>query len=194
MLTPDVALSRGAAAPLPKPLKRPPLWSSHLAGAHERHAFDQAGRVAKLALKKAEGSVALPSGADPRTEQSETQCLCSQGADPRTEQQRKGADPRTGSLNAKSETILVSCFLPVLAGCAGVFFLDSGRRFSCPGPCVFLSVFLPSFLAVGVMFQLPAGWTSGQTHVRRPKNWPFQVSSFTLYVLTWGSPTALPLS
>ena len=64
----------------PKPLKRPPLWSSHLAG-----------------TQKAEGSVALPSGTGPRTEQSEPKCLCSQGTDPRTEQHRKGADPRTGT-------------------------------------------------------------------------------------------------
>ena len=42
VLRPDVALT--------KPLRRPPLWSSHLAGAHEKPAFDQAGRVAKLAL------------------------------------------------------------------------------------------------------------------------------------------------
>ena len=60
-------LVQSSSATLPN-LSRPQLWSSHLAGAHERQAFDhRCGRVAKLALEKAEGSVALPSGTDPRT-------------------------------------------------------------------------------------------------------------------------------
>ena len=77
----------------------------------------------------------LPSGADPITEKSETQRLCSQGADPRTEQQRKGSDPTTGTL--KGETFfsaLFPCLLPVLVGCAG---LSSGSGslvlLPCPG-------------------------------------------------------------
>ena len=45
-------LVQSSSATLPN-LSRPQLWSSHLAGAHERQAFDhRCGRVAKLALKR----------------------------------------------------------------------------------------------------------------------------------------------
>ena len=45
-------LVQSSSASLPN-LSRPQLWSSHLAGAHERQAFDhRCGRVAKLALER----------------------------------------------------------------------------------------------------------------------------------------------
>ena len=51
-------------------LSRPPLWSSHLAGAHERNAFGPPlWSSCQAGTRKAEGSLALPLGADPRTEQ-----------------------------------------------------------------------------------------------------------------------------
>ena len=50
-----------------KPLERP-SWSSRLAGAHERHAFEpQLWSSCHAGTRKAEGSAALPSGTDPRT-------------------------------------------------------------------------------------------------------------------------------
>ena len=87
---------QSSSATLPN-LSRPQLWSSHLAGAHERQAFDhRCGRVAKLALEKAEGSVALPSGHRPP-------------------EPGKGRRPKNRhSSKAKRVSALVSC-LPVLA-------------------------------------------------------------------------------
>ena len=55
-----------SSAHLPKPLKRP-SWSSHLAGAHERHAFGpQLWTSCPAGTRKAEGSAALPSGVQQR--------------------------------------------------------------------------------------------------------------------------------
>ena len=48
----------------------PPCWSSRLAGAHERNAFGPPlWSSCQAGTRKAEGSVALPLGADPGTEQ-----------------------------------------------------------------------------------------------------------------------------
>ena len=62
-------LVQSSSAALPN-LSRPQLWSSHLAGAHERHAFGpQLWTSCQAGTRKAEGSAALPSGTDPRTGQ-----------------------------------------------------------------------------------------------------------------------------
>ena len=48
----------------------PACWSSHLAGAHERNAFGPPlWSSCQAGTRKAEGSVALPAGTDPRTGQ-----------------------------------------------------------------------------------------------------------------------------
>ena len=115
-------------------------------------------RSSRLAgTQKAEGSVALPSGADPRTGQ---------------------RAPTQEPDNLKGET----CFCPgVLSSpCPGLQcrgFPGSGSLVlrSCSGGFLFVlcsaSCFFP--LAAGVTFQLPAGGTSGQVSFlfgRRPKN------------------------
>ena len=58
------------------------------------HAFDQAGRVAKLALKKAVHWAPSP------VLRKVNHSVCVHRAPTKTELQRKGADPRTGPLNA----------------------------------------------------------------------------------------------
>ena len=57
---------QSSSATLPN-LSRPQLWSSHLAGAHERHAFGpQLWTSCPAGTRKAEGSAALPSGVQQR--------------------------------------------------------------------------------------------------------------------------------
>ena len=112
---------------------------------------------------EAEGSVALPSGADPRTGQ-------------RAPTQEPALPLRQNK------------FLPRSSPCPGLpvpglsWFLVAGspalpRRV----PVWFLSssCFFP--LAASVTFQLPAGGTSGQAHGHRPKNRPSQ--SISLFAL-----------
>ena len=100
---------------------------------------------------------------------------------------RQGADPRTGEPG----------FPPVLPACAAVR-LVSVRWFSCWVPtCSCLCFGLSSFpgdvprtdpflpLAVGVMFQLLEGGTSGQTQGHRPKNRQSLFDRYALYSIFW---------
>ena len=74
-------------------------------------AFDHqaGGRVTRLETQEAEGSVLLPSGADPSTVQ-------------QTNKQTKGTDPRTGDLKTKGVPARVSGLRSVRAGRAGFSF------------------------------------------------------------------------
>ena len=131
---------------------------------------NQAGRVAWQVLtrgtpfgsscqagtRKAEGSAALPSGADPRTgqrlvlERRRVSAALPSSADPRN--RAKGADPRTGTPPRRYVfSVLVSW--PV---CAGAF-LVPGRWFSGPAPsgsCLFW--FRLVFLSTGRGRHVPA--------------------------------------
>ena len=95
-----------------KPLKRP-SWSSRLAGAHERHAFEpQLWSSCQAGTRKAEGSAALPSAS---------------GTDPRTG--RRAPTPETGNLKGE-KLFLPGCSVFSLSwpACAGAFLV--------PGPLV----------------------------------------------------------
>ena len=104
-------------------------------------------RSSRLAgTQKAEGSVALPSGAGPRTGQ-------------------RAPTQGPALSNAKRVSALVSCLLSVLACRVGASLVPGSLLLrSCPGGFLFVlcsaSCFFP--LAAGVTFQLPAGGTSGQ--------------------------------
>ena len=76
---------------------------------------------------KAEGSVALPSGAVKHS-------VCVHRAQTQPSNKERAPTREPALSKRKSETTLVSRFLPVLAGRAGVFFLISGRWFSCRVP------------------------------------------------------------
>ena len=141
------------------------VWSSRQAGAHERKAFDQFGRVAKLALK-AEGSVALPSGADPRTEQS-IHSVCVHRAPtlvPSNGERAPSQEPVRSK--AKRVSALVSCLLPVLA-CLCRGFPGSGSLVLWPCPFGFLFVLVPPH----VSFYWPrASRSSSRREGRRVKS------------------------
>ena len=155
-------LVQSSSATLPN-LSRPQLWSSHLAGAHERQAFDhRCGRVAKLALERRRVQQRCPRG------------FSSAALGHRPQNQAKGADPRTGTPQ-KRNVFLPGCSVFSLSwpACAGAF-LVPGLWFSGPAPsvsCLFCSARCFFLLAAGVTFQLPAGGTSGQAQKgHRPKN------------------------
>ena len=95
-----------------------------------------------------------------------------QGADPRTEQRAPTLEP--AHPNRKVKPALVSGFLPVLVGRAGVSFPGSGLSFFFSGPCVFSVCFF--FLLLLLSFgrgrhvsSSRMGGTSGQTRGHRPK-------------------------
>ena len=118
-----------------------------LQGDASDHLFE--GRVTRSETQEAEGSEVLPSGADPSTEQSETQCLCSQGAYPSTELQPKGADPRTGTRKGETCCSLVSrplSALPCLLFVPGAFWSRvawSPALSRLVPVCVFFGLFWP---------------------------------------------------
>ena len=90
-------LVQSSSATLPN-LSRPQSWSSHLAGAHERHAFDhRCGRVAKLCTRNLGGFSSAALGHRPQN-------------------RAKGADPRTGNLKGETCSLCPGgfCLLPVL--------------------------------------------------------------------------------
>ena len=92
------------------------MWSSHLAGAQERHAFDQAGRVAKLALERQRVQLHCPRAPTP--------------------------EPALSMRKVKRPWCPVS-FLSWLAVRGFLSALGSLVRFPCPG--VFLSIFFSFF-------------------------------------------------
>ena len=161
-----------------KPLKRP-SWSSHLAGAHERHAFGpQLWSSCQAGTRKAEGSAALPSGVQQR---------CPRAPTP---EPGKGRRPKNRhSSKAKRVSARVFCLLPVLA-CLWRGFPGSGSLVL--RPCLFGFLFVLFrlmflFLGRGRHVPAPSGRTSGQAQGHRPKNWnwaPTQGPAFsgTLYV------------
>ena len=130
----------------------PPLWSTHLASAHERNGpplWSSRGRDSK----KAEGSW-LPSGTDPRTGQ---------------------RAPTQEPALLLSET----CFCPGVLSppCPGLpvpglswFRVAGSPALPLRVPVCFCSASCFFLLAAGVTFQLPAGGTSGQAQGHRPKN------------------------
>ena len=149
-------VSRGAEQrSSPKPLKRQPLWSGHLAGAHERQAFDQAGRVALAGTQK----------------RRRVQWHCPRAPTP---EPGKGRRPKNRQ-SQRRKVFLPGCpvsFLSWPACCRG--FPGSGslvlRPLSLRVPClVFVPPDVSFLLAAGVTFQLPAGGTSGQAQGHRPE-------------------------
>ena len=145
-------LVQSSSATLPN-LSRPQSWSSHLAGAHERQAFDhRCGRVAKLALERRRvqqrcpRAPALPSGTDPRTGQ-------------------RAPTQEPAISKAKSVSARVFCLLPVLA-CLCLVSPGSGSRVLRPCPFGFLFVLVPPH----VSFYWPrASRSSSQREGRRVK-------------------------
>ena len=162
-------------------------WSSRQAGAHERHAFDHYGRVAKLALKRRR--VQWHSPRAPTLEPSK-------GRRPKNRATKKGA-PTQELAQSKRNVFRPWCPVFALAWLAApVPFLGCSfpRARSCL--CLFLLLFL--LLAAGVTFQLLEGGTSGQTQGHRPKNWyraptqerPFRYPFWTFDVLRLWHPAS----
>ena len=130
-------LVQSSSATLPN-LSRPPLWSSHLAGAHERHAFDhRCGRVAQLAL-----------------ERRRVQWHCPRAPTP---EPGKGRRPKNRH-SQRRNVFLPGCsvFFPVLA-CLWRGFPGSGSLVLRPCPFGFLFVlFRLMFLFIGRGRHVPA--------------------------------------
>ena len=163
----------------------PPCWSSRLAGAHERHAFGPPlWSSCQAGTRKAEGSVALPSGVQQR---------CPRAPTP---EPGKGRRPKNRhSSKAKRVSALVSCLLPVLA-CLCRGFPGSGSLVLRPCPFGFLFVFVPP----DVSFYWPRASRSSSRREgrrvrrrgtdprtgtgRRPKDRLFQVPSITTFLRT----------
>ena len=136
-------LVQSSSATLPN-LSRPQSWSSHMAGAHERQAFDhRCGRVAKLVLERRRVSAALPSGVQQR---------CPRAPTPEPSKGRRPKNRHSQKRFVKRPWSLVPCL-------SLGFFPGLGSLVLFPGPCVFLSAFSFCFfsLTAGVMFQLPEG-------------------------------------
>ena len=138
-------LVQSSSATLPN-LSRPQLWSSHLAGAHERHAFGpQLWTSCPAGTRKAEGSAALPSGVQQR---------CPRAPTP---EPGKGRRPKNRhSSKTKRVSARVFCLLPVLA-CLWRGFPGSGSLVLRPCPFGFLFVlFRLMFLFLGRGRHVPA--------------------------------------
>ena len=138
-------LVQSSSATLPN-LSRPQLWSSHLAGAHERHAFGpQLWTSCPAGTRKAEGSAALPSGVQQR---------CPRAPTP---EPGKGRRPKNRhSSKTKRVSARVFCLLPVLA-CLWRGFPGSGSLVLRPCPFGFLFVlFRLMFLFFGRGRHVPA--------------------------------------
>ena len=141
-------LVQSGSATLPN-LSRPQSWSSHLAGAHERHAFGpQLWTSCPAGTRKAEGSAVLPSGTDPRTGQ-------------------RAPTQEPAISKAKSVSARVFCLLPVLA-CLCLVSPGSGSRVPRPCPFGFLFVLVPphvSFYWRGRRVPAPGGRDVGSSAV-----------------------------
>ena len=130
-------LVQSSSATLPN-LSRPQLWSSHLAGAHERQAFDHCcGRVAKLALERRRVQQRCPRAPTPEP--------------------GKGRRPKNRQ-SQRRKVFLPGYFVFSLSwpACAGAF-LVPGCWFSGPAPsgsCLFL--FRLMFLSTGRGRHVPA--------------------------------------
>ena len=161
-------LVQSSSATLPN-LSRPQLWSSHLAGAHERQAFDhRCGRVAKLALERRRVQQRCPRAPTP---------------EPGKGRRPKNRQPQ------RRKVVLPGCSVFSLSwpACAGAF-LVPGRWFSGPAPsgsCLFL--FRLMFLSTGRGRHVPApsGRDVGSAQGHRPKNRPFPGIPFTCVVLVF---------
>ena len=137
------------------------VYLSQLAGAREKNAYDQAGRVAWQGLRGGGFSgTAL-------------------GADPRTGQRAPTQEPALSKAKRVSARVFPLSW-PAWPGLSW-FWVAGSPALPRRVPVWFLSssCFFP--LAAGVTFQLPAGGTSGQAHGHQPKYRPFQgISLFGL--------------
>ena len=162
---------QSSSATLPN-LSRPQLWSSHLAGAHERHAFEpQLWSSCPAGTRKAEGSAALPSGVQQR---------CPRAPTP---EPGKGRRPKNRQ-SQRRKVVLPGCSVFSLSwpACAGAF-LVPGRWFSGPAPsgsCLF-------FVPPDVSFYWPrASRSSSQREGRRVSaGAPTQEPALSRYPFTY---------
>ena len=147
-------LVQSSSATLPN-LSRPQLWSSHLAGAHERHAFGpQLWLSCPAGTRKAGGSAALPSRVQQR---------CPRAPTP---EPGKGRRPKNRQ-SQRRKVFLPGCFVFSLSwpACGGAF-LVPGSLVLRPCPFGFLFVFVPP----DVSFYWPrASRSSSQREGRRVK-------------------------
>ena len=105
-----------SSAPLPN-LSRPQSWSSHVAGAHERHAFGPLLWLScQAGTRKAEGSAALPSRVQQRCPRAPSPEPC------------KGRRPKNRHSKRRIVFVLVSW-----PACAGAFLVPC-PWFSGPAP------------------------------------------------------------
>ena len=126
--------------------------------AHERNAFDQVVRVAKLALEMRRVLLHCPRAPTPEPSKVK-HSVCVYRA-PTLEPSNKARAPTQEPALSKRNVELAWCSVSSLSWLAvPVFFLDSGRWSSCPVPAcsclLFCFVYLFLLLAAGVMFQLP---------------------------------------